>query len=290
MLVLNHILSCSVLYLIISNVFEIEDLYEWVNRFIVSLIVACTLVALIGCGQYLFNLGWFRQVESPASTFGNKSMAAQYITMTLPVIVVMIFSARMKLIRYIGMLPMFISLLYLFFMKSRTGWIAFFLSVIFFIGALIRDAGCQDSLVRIRKKIVINFSILMLIAIIILSILYPKMYQHIAQLATNTIYHKKYHTGDSTIGIRFVLWRNGLEMFKERPFLGVGIGNFKVHYPVYHQKSAEDRVFSEQLQPQYIHNDYIQNLVELGMIGLFYCTICVRICHEFSIILTHPLH
>jgi tetratricopeptide (TPR) repeat protein len=77
------------------------------------------------------------------------------------------------------------------------------------------------------------------------------------------------------------MWTNGVEMFKDRPILGFGIGNFKVYYPLYHRRAVVDSAFSEQKRPLNIHNDFLQAAIELGSVGflllagLFALPLCI---------------
>jgi Tfp pilus assembly protein PilF len=69
---------------------------------------------------------------------------------------------------------------------------------------------------------------------------------------------------------RLAIARNSLEMIKDKPLIGFGLGNHKVFYPIYHRKAVKDRGFTEQTQLKYVHNDYIQIAAEVGIIGIFF--------------------
>ncbi len=73
---------------------------------------------------------------------------------------------------------------------------------------------------------------------------------------------------NDTMTLRFAIWANSIEMIKDHPFAGVGIGNFKIHYPLHHQSAKKDMVFSEGVQLHTTHNDYLQIATELGVVGL----------------------
>jgi tetratricopeptide (TPR) repeat protein len=70
-----------------------------------------------------------------------------------------------------------------------------------------------------------------------------------------------------SVGLRIAIWRNTLEMVKDRPILGFGLGNHKVFYPIYHRKVVQEKVFSEEAQLHNVHNDYLQILSETGIVG-----------------------
>jgi len=69
-------------------------------------------------------------------------------------------------------------------------------------------------------------------------------------------------TGHSDLSgdIRFGINRDGLRMFLKRPVLGWGLGTFPVVYP-------EFRSFYTNFFVNAAHNDYLQLLVEMGLLG-----------------------
>ncbi|MHC4506354.1 MAG: O-antigen ligase family protein, partial [Planctomycetota bacterium] len=71
----------------------------------------------------------------------------------------------------------------------------------------------------------------------------------------------------SSIHYRFLLWGNTLEMIKDHPVLGVGIGNWRVRYVGYSSKFALDEGVTSRRQPGRAHNDHLQVLAELGLVG-----------------------
>jgi O-antigen ligase len=63
-------------------------------------------------------------------------------------------------------------------------------------------------------------------------------------------------------GIRFAIDRDALKMFAKKPFLGWGLGNFATAYPQF-RSFYSDKFVNE------AHNDYLQVLVETGILGFF---------------------
>ncbi len=61
-------------------------------------------------------------------------------------------------------------------------------------------------------------------------------------------------------GVRLTIDRDGLRMFREKPFLGWGLGTFAVVYPRF-------RTFYTTFFVNEAHNDYLQLLVETGVAG-----------------------
>jgi len=63
-----------------------------------------------------------------------------------------------------------------------------------------------------------------------------------------------------TGGVRFAIDRDSLRMWREKPFMGWGLGTFPVVYPQF-------RSFYTSFFVNQAHNDYVQLLVETGIVG-----------------------
>jgi len=74
-------------------------------------------------------------------------------------------------------------------------------------------------------------------------------------------------------GIRFAIDRDALKMFAKKPFLGWGLGNFATAYPQF-RSFYSDKFVNE------AHNDYLQVLVETGILGfvavIWFLTLTIR--------------
>jgi len=93
------------------------------------------------------------------------------------------------------------------------------------------------------------------------------------------------HSSDySSVNGRIMLWDYALDMFYEKPVLGMGLGSYNIYN--YAQGTG---------QLQFAHNQYLQFLAETGLIGcavlliIFIC--CVRLSFlavKNAIISQHP--
>jgi len=70
-------------------------------------------------------------------------------------------------------------------------------------------------------------------------------------------------TGD----IRLTIWMNSLSMIYDHPLHGLGLGSFGAAYPYYHNDIVKDNHYSGIIFMGGAHNDLLQFLTELGIIG-----------------------
>lgn len=67
---------------------------------------------------------------------------------------------------------------------------------------------------------------------------------------------------------RLPVWINTLAIIGDHPLRGVGLGSFEASYPLYHDRLAPDRNYSTRLWFGGAHNEPLQLLAELGLVGL----------------------
>ena len=79
----------------------------------------------------------------------------------------------------------------------------------------------------------------------------------VAWMGTEALWH---HFSDLQDWMRLAMSKDGLRMFWQKPVLGFGLGTFTTVYPQF-------RSFYTNLFVNAAHNDYVQVLVETGLVG-----------------------
>jgi tetratricopeptide (TPR) repeat protein len=81
-----------------------------------------------------------------------------------------------------------------------------------------------------------------------------------------SVYEDKF----SSLNPRLLMWNTALKMIKDKPFLGIGIGLFKMDYLVYQagflEQNPKDLKYHSRAEEA--HNEYLQLAAELGIIGI----------------------
>jgi O-antigen ligase len=136
---------------------------------------------------------------------------------------------------------------------SRGGMIAIFLELVVFAIMLLRQRVAQ-----LRQKrglwIAVNVAAFAVVLISLLTWVGGKeLTSRVSSIATET------HT-ELSGGMRVSIDRDGLRMFRHKPLLGWGLGTFPVVYPQF-------RSFYTNFFVNEAHNDYLQLLCEMGLLG-----------------------
>jgi cytochrome c-type biogenesis protein CcmH/NrfG len=340
MVVWIHWASCAVVcFLVLNAVRSPRDAGLLVN----ALFWSGSAVALLGMLQYLLRVSWVPQSLTPAATFGNKNLAAQYIVLTLPLGVLQFLGnlsrgarsssgsadARPKpgqpeagsppgerhaLWDWAYAVACGLGAAYLFHTFAKAAWLAAVVEAALLAVFLSRRHTRSEFVSGWQPR---RFAALGAGAAVFLVLtgltpegfrwrlggaveeveralewpggetdaidgrpgpaktsglpdgaLAPPGSDVHAQAATQ---RKKLDIREGmripSLGIRTAIWRNALGMVREHPVRGVGLGNFMVCFPRHSNRVVLVGIFAD-IQPRRAHNDYVQVLVELGVVGL----------------------
>ena len=95
----------------------------------------------------------------------------------------------------------------------------------------------------------------------------------------------------SSNNTRPLIWRSALKMWVDHPLLGVGLGNFKLHYPRY-RLQQERQIASMNIQVDHTHNEFLQTLSDTGFVGFivlaYFLFILFKLCRSALAQRGHP--
>ncbi|MFQ5866767.1 MAG: O-antigen ligase family protein [bacterium] len=243
---------CMILLVFINNIQKKTQ----VQRIIITLIVVGSIISFFGIIQELTwngKLFWFYPLSHRGRAFGpyvNGNHFAGYIGMLIPLSIGYLLSLKrkyslsFKVLIILAVLFMFAAL---FSSRSRAGIVSLLLSLVFMGFLLVRLKSA-----KIEKQLPFVFVVLMLIGL--------------AWFGSTRIVDRFSLLNDPSWKARLWVWRGTIEIIKDSPFLGTGLGTFAHIFPQY--RLPQTKSFFN-----YAHNDFLQLLSEGGIFGFLLISI-----------------
>ena len=181
------------------------------------------------------------------ASFLSPDMFAGYLIMMLPLATGFFLDNLIKKNRSLWILSglsIAFMLIALLLTKSLGAWISLFVAfLVFSVLLFVRHP-------LLRPKILLAAAIT---CIIIMSML-------AGIFITRTEQFLDFNNPQNSIIQRLYFWKAGVEIIKDFPFTGVGLGNFGLIYPKYKSPEA--------FQTHFAHNSYLQIWAEMGILGI----------------------
>jgi len=248
-------------FIIINNVENEKQFFSFITLlFITSFIISIyTIIQYYGLDPYLRELG------ALTSTIGQKNWISNYLALIFPIIFSFFLLEEIKKNKILLFLLLSIIYTTIIICQSRGIWISISLTLIFAI-YIITKFNLLKIFQENKKWLIILLSVFLIITIIY-STDNPlnKSLLTLPQRALSTFDEK-----DPSINTRFLIWKNTLQMIKDKPLLGSGIGTFKMNYLDYQAEFFRDNPDSIKYYtfPREAHNEYLQIGTELGLLGM----------------------
>jgi O-antigen ligase len=260
--------SFVVIFFLAINLLSKKDMPIVLNILVISLV----LVSIIGLMQYYFNdidfiKNLFYQKIAPAATFINKNMASHFMVMVLPISLVLFLFANKRLYAVLYSIAFYLGTWYVLYIQARQAYLALmieFLVLAIFLGLDFWKNNLHSEIYNLyfrKTKLLLALTILILLSV-------AGNFTNQGWNADDNVKLKRL----SAISIeggnsRIPLWINTIEMIKDHPLIGVGVDQWSEHYPLYYDKTIKDVAFNEKTRLQRVHNEYIETLASVGLIG-----------------------
>jgi len=255
-------ISYFIIYFLIKYTVENENEF---NSIIRLFFITSFLVSVYTLLHYYGVISCLREFGPVISTLGQKNWTSNYLALIFPLIFSYFLLEKSK--RKKKYYFVFLSIVYatLMICQSRGIWISIVLTTIFAVFIIFKF-----NLIKIfqeNKK----WLVLLLVIFLIITIIYStdnllnKSDLTVPERALSTFDEK-----DPSINTRMLIWKNTLQMIKDNPLLGSGIGTFKMNYLNYQAKYLKNNSDYTKYwtNAKESHNEYLQIGAELGIIGL----------------------
>lgn len=201
------------------------------------------------------------------ATFEHKNLLATGLVLSLPFSGVVFFQAKEKPWKGLALLVAGLAIVLILITQSRSAWLALGVALLFVLVTLLSNSS--------KRAYIFKAPTLMIGGLILgigLGLLWFFSSQNqvanapAKRLQALLTYEETKNEHTETIRERLQLWNNTLEMIQDAPLVGVGLGNWKIHFPKYSMaglRSEQGVIFFQ--RP---HNDYLWVFSEMGIGGI----------------------
>jgi len=224
------------------------------------------ITACIGISQYLFNFNGIPQTSPPSSTFGNGNMAGQLMVLTAFLPLYFLFKEKLSSPKgWYYAFALCILLTYAFYTRTRAVWMAIsfeaaLIAIFVFADKSRRSQWLHWSKDRTKTALAALATFFLLINLDSEGF---NPFWEVALLEVSSIVENINANAIDSGGERYLIWASAIEIIKDYPLFGTGLGNF------FEAANNGKYLHSRILGVQRVHNDVIELTVELGFVGLF---------------------
>ena len=248
-------------FLVINNIEDERQFYLLIRLFFITSFIISIYTIL----HYYGFISYLREFGPVMSTVGQKNWISNYLAIIFPVIFSYLLLEQSKRDKILYFLLLSILYVTLMICQSRGIWISISLTLIFAIYIIFKFKLFE--VFHKNKK----WLILLLVTFLIITIIYStdnplnKSAITVPQRALST-----FDKQDPSINARLLIWKTTLEMIKDKPMFGSGIGTFKINYLDYQAEFIRSNPYYAKYsgKAEEAHNEYFQMGAELGIVGL----------------------
>jgi O-antigen ligase/tetratricopeptide (TPR) repeat protein len=207
---------------------------------------------------------------------GNKNIMAAVLAIKIPFALYTVYEGR-RAIRAIGFLSLLTAIFAIFIINARTTYLSIFGAVILYIIFLFVNFFQNK---KARKKLLVSI-LFVIIPLVIAFVLLEGIVSNARETSgytfgtygsvTDRLKSIYFEATSASGSYRITFWGHAIDYIKGHPFLGGGLGNWKLTSIPYVKEITNDLVV-----PYHAHNDFLEITAELGLIGgLLYISLFV---------------
>lgn len=254
---LTDILAPFIIAMIILLLSNWSSKSEFLKILAFASVIVSTVFCLIGLLD-LLDIHFFKmpRLIPPGSTLGHRGFAVEYLLPAIPFLLIVKNSIKKKYYPVLFIVSI-INFTFLFFTRSRSAIVVILILIIVYIIFQIAHSEKKE---RIRKIIITISPIL--IGFLISLIPLKNVERGDVFSAADNYFSTEYKSNQH----RWNFWSSSIELIKEAPLTGVGIGKWSGYYPKYNGSYFTDSniTFSHGI---HVHNDFLESAAENGLVN-----------------------
>ena len=208
--------------------------------------------------------GWnpfgYHSAGFPAASFINKNYLANYIDLLFPTSLFLLITIQGDRKKWLISLSVSLFFSYLIFSHNRASWLSLLVTFSLILYFSYKHSWMQKQLQSIDAKYIVLITFL---SIILINSPGKTINEESRFSSLYTSLESTEVTSSTTS--RLNAYKGALELIKDNPLLGTGLGSFQIAFKPYNQnitkKGQAKSIFIQ------LHNDPLQFFVELGIIG-----------------------
>ena len=221
--------------------------------------------------QFWIDFGLFPQGPNPGSTFVNRNFFAEFAVCTLPFGAWLVARARSSSLVALLSASVGFVVVAILMTGTRAALISLWIQLLVVLPLVLwrlRVHPAASGWTRGAQAAAIGAFLLTVVGLGVIPTGNPKILEEarIEGRGTTALERGLRRTesirpGDTSLGVRMLMWKSTLRMIRANPVAGVGAGAWEVQAPRYQEPGA-------QLETDYYaHNEYLQLAAEYGLVG-----------------------
>jgi O-antigen ligase len=247
-------------FFLVANTFTTSNHIKYFLNFV---LLIAFLISILAALQFYypnnFNIqNFIYQAVKPAGTFGNKNMLGHFLVISFALSLTFAISSKTIKTTIIYTLLVVIFATMMIHINTRATWIASFVILFFMVVYLFKFKEFNTQF-NTNKIIIFTLGIILWFGLINTNHNgFKWRFDGISDRISQTA---------NTQNPRIPMWVNTLEMIKDNPLIGSGIGGWENQYIKYYDRVLKDSTFNENIRAERVHNEYLAMLAGVGIIG-----------------------
>lgn len=239
-----------------------ERLLLLAKIFILSSILLILTNLSISFHAFTMSKSMYQFIYVHLSHFTHPSYSSLHICTAFILSFFLLFVYRQKnarIWRLICKISLITSPFYIFLLQSKAGLIAF-LAVVFMMGLYLINQK------RKRKGLSVGYVLACIVVPALLFFIIPEPYNRLKTSVRSLMEERSGEEPANGTMQRVAIWKSACAVVKRNPIFGVGVGDVKTEQI----KEYKQRGYTHLAESKHnAHNQYLQTLVGLGLVGLF---------------------